>query len=108
MGDTTSAEPHAIITHDRHARPACHYCGRCGQGSDTGSKFTSVGTLLPIARATGPLTMFANSTTREVTINGGGRATGVAFIDRYTMRESSVKGRYVVLSGSAIETARYC
>ena len=32
--------------------------------------------------------------------------TGVAFVDRYTRREGTVKGRYVVLSASAIETAR--
>jgi choline dehydrogenase-like flavoprotein len=106
MGYTTTSEPRAIITQPHNGRPACHYCGRCGRGCDVGAKFTSVGALLPIAHATGRLTMFTNSIVREVTVDRGGRATGVVFVDRYTRQENAVAGRSVVISASAIETAR--
>jgi len=106
MGYVATSDPHAIITQAHNGRPSCHYCGRCSHGCDVGAKFTSVGALLPVAQATGKLTAFLNSIVREVTIDASGRATGVSFVDRYTQREGVVRGRYVVLSASAIETAR--
>jgi choline dehydrogenase-like flavoprotein len=106
MGYTATNEPHAIISRPLNGRPACHYCGRCSHGCDPGAKFTSPGTLLPWAQATGRMTLIQNAIVREVTINGQGRATGVTWVDRYTMKEGGVRGRYVVVSASAIETAR--
>jgi choline dehydrogenase-like flavoprotein len=106
MGYLALRPPRAVITRDYNGRPACHYCGRCGHGCDTGSKFTSVGALLPHAQATGRMTLFTNSIVREVMLDRGGRASGFVFIDRYTYQEDSVRGRYVVLAASAIETAR--
>ena len=103
---TVTREPHAKITENHNGRSRCHYCGRCGQGCDVGAKFTSVGALLPVARATGLLTLISNAIVREVSIDEQGRATGVVYIDRYTHQENAVRGRYVVLSASAIETAR--
>lgn len=106
LGYVATSEPHAIITQAHNGRPACHYCGRCGQGCDVGAKFTSVGALLPVAFATGRMTMFSNSIVREVNVDSNGRASGVTFVDRYSGKEGAVRGRYVVLSASAIETAR--
>ncbi len=106
MGYITTREPHAIITQDHNGRPQCHYCGRCGQGCDSGAKFTSVGALLPVAQATGRMTVFTNAIVREVTVDSSGRASGVSFIDRYTFQENAVRGRQVVLSAGSIETAR--
>src|SRR5581483_3398477 len=63
-------------------------------------------TLLPWAQTTGRMTLISNALVRHVNVDGRGRATGVTWIDRYTMREGAVEGRYVVLSASAIETAR--
>lgn len=106
LGYTATNEPHGIITRPLNGRPACHYCGRCSHGCDPGSKFTSTGTLLPWAQATGKMTLIQNAVVREVNVDSQGRASGVTWIDRYTMREGAVRGRYVVVSASAIETAR--
>jgi choline dehydrogenase-like flavoprotein len=106
IGYLVGHEPHAMITKPHNGRPACHYCGRCGQGCDSGAKFTSAGALLPQAYATGRLTMFTNAIVRRVLEDGQGRASGVEYVDRYTHADHAVRGRYVVLSASAIETAR--
>lgn len=106
LGYVTTREPHAIITRDHNGRPKCHYCGRCGQGCDSGAKFTSVGALLPVAKATGRMTLFTNAIVREVNVDSSGRASGVTYIDRYTFQEGAVRGRYVVVAGGSIETAR--
>lgn len=106
IGYIATNEPHAIITGPKDGRSPCHYCGKCTWGCDPGAKFTAVGTLLPWAGATRRMTLIQNAIVREVTLDSLGRASGVNWIDRYTMREGSVRGRYVVLSASAIETAR--
>lgn len=106
LGYTADAEPYAIITRPHNGRAPCHYCGRCGQGCDVGAKFTAVGTLLPAAARTGKMTLIPNAIVREVTVDSQGRASGVSYVDRYTFQEKTVRGRYVVLSASAIETAR--
>lgn len=98
--------PKAVVTRDHNGRPACHYCGRCHHGCDSGSKFTSVGVLLPPAIATGRLTIRMNSIVREVLTDAEGRARGVSYIDRYTFQEGEAIGKIVVLAASAIETAR--
>ena len=98
--------PKAAITRDYNGRPKCHYCGRCSHGCDPGSKFTTVGVLLPPAMATGRLTLQLNSIVREILVGSDGRAKGVAYVDRYTFQEGEAFGRNVVLCASAIETAR--
>jgi choline dehydrogenase-like flavoprotein len=62
--------------------------------------------LLPSAAATGRLSMFPNAIVREINLDRQGRASGVTYVDRYSHQEHTVRGRYVVLSASAIETAR--
>lgn len=106
MGYTPMADTRAIITRPLNGRHSCHYCGRCGRGCDTGSKFTAVGTLYPRAFATGRLSLISNAIVREVTVDDRGRANGVSYVDRYTYQEGRVRGRYVVVAASAIETAR--
>ncbi|HWB86448.1 MAG TPA: GMC family oxidoreductase N-terminal domain-containing protein [Bryobacteraceae bacterium] len=98
--------PKAAITRDFRGRPACHYCGRCHEGCASGSKFTTLGVLLPPAMATGRLTIRPNTIVREILAGPDGRARGVSYIDRYTFQPGEVQGRIVVLAASAIETAR--
>jgi len=100
------SSPKGAITRNYKGRPACHYCGRCSYGCDSGSKFTTIGVLLPPALATGRLSLLLNSVVREVLVGEGGTVRGVSYIDRYTFKEGEALGRIVVLSASAIETAR--
>jgi choline dehydrogenase-like flavoprotein len=98
--------PKAAITRDYNGRSKCHYCGPCSHGCDSGSKFTTVGVLLPPSMATGRLTLQLNSIVREIIVGSDGRAKGIAYIDRYGFQEGEAFGRNVVLCASAIETAR--
>jgi choline dehydrogenase-like flavoprotein len=98
--------PKAAISRPHQGRPKCHFCGACHYGCDSGSKFTTVGVLLPPALSTGRLTLRMNTIVREVLMAKDGRVRGVSYIDRYTRREGEACGRIVVLCASAIETAR--
>jgi choline dehydrogenase-like flavoprotein len=106
MGLNAFATPKAAITRNFNGRPACHYCGSCSYGCDSGSKFTTVGVLLPPAMSTGRLTILMNSIVREVLVDNSGRARGVSYVDRYTFRDGEALGKIVILAASAIETAR--
>ena len=96
----------SILTKPLNGRPACHYCGQCGRGCATHSNFSSPSVLLPPALATGKLQIIANAMAREVTVDEAGLATGVAYIDKGTMRENHVRARIVVVAASACESAR--
>jgi choline dehydrogenase-like flavoprotein len=96
----------SILTRPHNGRPACHYCGQCGRGCATHSNFSSPSVLLPPALATGKLQIVANAMAREVTVDEAGLATGVAYIDKGTMRENHVRARIVVVAASACESAR--
>ncbi len=96
----------SILTQPLNGRAACHYCGQCGRGCATHSNFSSPSVLLPPALATGKLQIIANAMAREVTVDEAGLATGVAYIDKGTMRENHVRARIVVVAASACESAR--
>jgi choline dehydrogenase-like flavoprotein len=96
----------SILTKPHNGRMACHYCGQCGRGCATLSNFSSPGVLLPPALATGKLQIVANAMAREVTTDETGLATGVAYVDKTSLRENHVRARIVVIAASACESAR--
>jgi choline dehydrogenase-like flavoprotein len=96
----------SIITQPLNGRPACHYCGQCGRGCSVHSNFSSPSVLIPPALATGRLKIIANAMAREVTVDEGGLASGVTYIDKATSRDNHVRARIVVLAASACESAR--
>ena len=96
----------SILTQPLNGRPACHYCGQCGRGCATHSNFSSPSVLLPPALATGKLQIVTSAMAREITVDESGLATGVAYIDKSSMRENHVRARIVVLAASACESAR--
>jgi choline dehydrogenase-like flavoprotein len=93
--------------HQKYGRAACHYCGECGEGCDVGAMFSSVSSTLPIARATGRMTLRPNSVVREILVDTHtGKAKGVAFVDRVTYQENEVFGKVVIVAASTLESTR--
>src|SRR4030095_14123116 len=90
-----------------NARQKCHYGGHCGDGCDVNAMFNSVASTLPIAAATGRMTLRPNSIVRHlITDNNTGKATGVAFVDRVTHQEFEAYARVIVVAASTLESTR--
>jgi len=88
-------------------RAKCHYCGHCGQGCDVGAMFNSVASTLPVAAATGRLTLRPNSIVRHLLIDPDtGKAKGVAVVDRVTRQEIEFTSKVVVVAASTLESTR--
>src|SRR6266516_450411 len=96
----------SILTRPLNGRAACHYCGQCNRGCRVNANFTSTNVLIAPALATGKLTLLTNAMAREVTVDRGGRATGVAYVDKTTGSDQHVRARVIVLAASALESAR--
>jgi choline dehydrogenase-like flavoprotein len=102
----TVAGRRAVLTRNHRGWPACHYCGACGRGCDTGSFFNSADHLLPEAQKTGRLEVRTNAVVARILVNREGLASGVQYFDRHTKREREVRARRVVLGASAIDSTR--
>ena len=97
----------AILTQPHNGRAACHYCGPCERGCITHSYFSSNGSTLPAAAATGRMTLRPNSVVAEVLYDARrDRARGVRVIDATTMNSLEFEGRIIFLCASALESAR--
>ncbi|MBK5296256.1 MAG: GMC family oxidoreductase [Vicinamibacteria bacterium] len=86
--------------------PACHYCGNCGAGCDTGSFFCSADHLLPDAIKTGKLELRSNAVVARVLVDDNGLANGVQYFDRVTGKEERVYAKVVIMGASAVDTTR--
>jgi len=98
------AQRKAIPT-EQHARATCHYCGHCMRGCHIDSKYTSANTPIPLALRTGKLTLFLETTMIRINAKDG-RITGIVTVDA-NGAERELQCRSLVLSCSAIETARH-
>jgi choline dehydrogenase-like flavoprotein len=96
----------AILTQPLPGRQACFYATDCGRGCSIKANFQSTTVLLPPAIESGNLDIITEAMVREVTIDKGGRATGVNYIDKRTGREAHAAARVVVLAASGCESAR--
>jgi choline dehydrogenase-like flavoprotein len=86
--------------------PACHYCGNCGAGCDTGSFFCSADHLLPDAIKSGRLEIRSNAFVGRVLVDENGLARGVQYFDRVTGQEHEILAKVVVMGASAVDTTR--
>ena len=96
----------AVITRDHRGFAACHYCGSCGKGCDTGSFFNSADHLLPQAVESGNLKIVENAVVARVLVNDEGLASGVQYFDRYTGKERVVSAKRVVVAASCVDSTR--
>jgi choline dehydrogenase-like flavoprotein len=102
------AQRKAILTEDHWSkRPHCHFCGRCMEGCCVDAKYTSANTPIPLALATGNLTLFSQATmTRIFMDQTGRRASGIEYTSPTGVVEK-IEAKALVLACSAIETARH-
>ena len=97
----------AILTKPHNGRLPCHYCGSCERGCVTHSYFSSLGSTLPAARATGNLTLRPHSVVSEVLYDPKtSKISGVRVIDGQTFTDIEFTARVVFLCASAIESVR--
>ena len=97
----------AVLTKEHNGRAPCHYCGPCRRGCITRSYFSSINATLPVARATGRLTLRPYSVVHSIIYDEQtDRASGVRVIDSLTHREFEVRGRVIFLCASALESTR--
>jgi len=97
----------AILTEVLNGRPPCHYCGPCQRGCSTASYYSTLGVALPVAMASGNLTLKPNSIVHSVIYDEEtGRASGVRVIDRETGNDIEYKAKVVFMCASALGTAQ--
>lgn len=97
----------SMLTRAHRGRAQCHYCGHCGEGCDVGAMFNSIASTLPIAAATGRMTLRPNSVVRHIIADPNtGLAKGVAFVDRVTYQEQEAFGKVVIVAASTLESTR--
>ncbi len=98
----------AVLTRNHNGRLACHYCGPCHRGCRTGSYFTSPGSTLLDAERTGRYRLIPHAHVRQVNLDGGGLARGVAYVDTSVAggTEREVKAKIVVLAASTLGSTR--
>lgn len=94
------------LTENHEGYPACHYCGACTFGCDTGSFFSSPWRFLPKAEATRNLELRTDALARNILVDANGMAKGVAYIDRKTKQEVEVYGKAVVVAASCVESTK--
>jgi len=88
-------------------RTVCHYCGHCMQGCEVDSKYTSANTPIPLALKTGNLTLFLESTMTGILMDRAeNRVRGIRYQDAEG-RVQELKSKALVVSCSAVETARH-
>jgi choline dehydrogenase-like flavoprotein len=102
----------AILTRPIHAgtpdaRAACHYCGHCERGCDTGSYYSSVSSTLPAAARTGRTTLVPHAVVSHVILDRNtGKARGVHYVDGRTRAAREAYGKVVVLCAGTLESTR--
>jgi choline dehydrogenase-like flavoprotein len=95
-----------VLADAMRQRAACFYATPCGRGCAIRANYQSTTVHLPPALASGNLDIVTDAAAREVLVDENGKATGVAFIDRTTGRDLSVKARTVLLCASSAESVR--
>ncbi len=106
FGRTLTLGRSANLTKPLNGRAACHYCGPSERGCIVHAYFNSNFTTLKDALATGKCDLIPNARAYKVLVNGENRATGIQYIDTVTRQHKEIRARVVILSASALESAR--
>ncbi|MGH7946915.1 MAG: GMC family oxidoreductase, partial [Opitutaceae bacterium] len=95
-----------VLADAMRQRAACFWATPCIRGCSTKANYQSTTVHLPPALATGNLDLLPNAMAREITVDENGKATGVAYVDKQTGEERTVKARVVVLAAGSCESVR--
>jgi choline dehydrogenase-like flavoprotein len=87
-------------------RGSCFYCGQCSRGCSAYADFSSSSVLVKPALKTGNLKLINNAMAREVLTDSAGLATGISYVDKFSLEEKTVRGKIVILAASACESSR--
>lgn len=97
----------AIQTEARNNRGACHYCGPCERGCSAGAYFSSLSSTLPAAKATGNLTIRADSVVEKLEYDAETqRIAAVHVIDANSGQRLSLSAKLVFLCASTIASTQ--
>jgi choline dehydrogenase-like flavoprotein len=98
----------AILTKPHLGRLPCHYCGPCARGCITRSYFSTLNSTLPVAMATGRLTLRPYSVVHSLILDPQDKSkiSGVRVIDGQTRETIEFRARIVFLCASTLESAR--
>jgi len=97
----------AVLSQPYDGRPACHYCGACGYGCDTRSRYSALEVVIPKLQSRPNFTLRPNAAVHTVLMDRAtGKARGVTYIDTENKQEYEAQGKVVVLAASMIESIR--
>lgn len=106
IGVPVLLERTAVLSVAYDGRPACHYCGACGNGCDVRARFSSLDVIIPKLQRRSNFTLRTHAVAYQVLVDNEGRARGVSFFDAQTKQYYEVEARAVVLAASTVETGR--
>jgi choline dehydrogenase-like flavoprotein len=102
-GRTMMPARSAVLSVDHNGRSACHMCGPCHRGCSTASYFSSLGSTLPAAEATGRLTKRTDMIVAGLDHDPrSGRVTAVRTIDAKTGKAESFAAKLIFLNASTL------
>ena len=102
----------AILTKPVHVgtkdqRAACHYCGHCERGCETGSYYTSISSVLPAAQRTGRMTLVPHAVVSHIVLDKKTRkAKGVYYVDGITRAHREAFGKVILVCAGTLESTR--
>lgn len=97
----------AVLTRNHEGRAACHYCGECGRGCDTSSRFCTLDAIIPKLVGKSNFTLRTAAAAHRVLLDPKTKkARAVAFIDTNNRQEYEAYGKTIVLGAGAMESTR--
>jgi choline dehydrogenase-like flavoprotein len=106
LGVPVISERTAVLSVPYDGRPACHYCGACGNGCDVRARFSSLDVIIPKLTRKPNFTLRTFAVAHQVLVDQNGKARGVSFFDANTKKHYEVESKAVVIAASTVESGR--
>ncbi|MEC4725485.1 GMC family oxidoreductase [Shewanella sp. D64] len=106
LGIPTAPMHRAVLTRPKDDRQACFYATPCGHGCSIGAAFQTTTSLIPMAKATGRLTVITDAMVKQVNVDEKGTVNAIIYIDKTTKQAHKLDVKVIILAASACESAR--